>query len=77
MAYWGVPYPIDTIKSELQTMKNPDSILSVGKRIVAQRGFLGLYKGLTVTLVRAVPGNAVTFFVYEKVARFLRGDAHK
>lgn len=74
MAYWGVPYPIDTIKSELQTSKSKDSILSVGKRIVAERGISGLYKGLTVTLVRAIPGNAVTFFVYERVARLLRGD---
>jgi hypothetical protein len=72
MAYWGVPYPIDTIKSTVQTMPQGTSTLSVARKLISERGFLGLYKGCSVTLIRAFPGNAVTFWMFERVASVVR-----
>ena len=67
MAYWGVPYPLDTIKSTLQTMPKGTSTLTVAKKLLTERGIRGLYRGCGVTLLRAFPGNAVTFWMYERV----------
>lgn len=82
MMYWAVPYPTDVIKSRLQTMDAADAKLmansqgntnffSVGKYILEKEGVRGLYRGLGITLLRAVPANATIFLVYELVAKFL------
>jgi len=71
MFYWGVPYPLDTIKSEVQTMPRGTSTWAVGMKLIQQRGIAGLYRGCGVTLVRAFPGNAVTFWMYERVMNFI------
>jgi solute carrier family 25 carnitine/acylcarnitine transporter 20/29 len=39
--------------------------LDVLRHVRAEKGMLGLYKGMTPTLVREVAGNAVMFGVYE------------
>eukprot|EP01095_Lingulamoeba_sp_RSL-Kostka_P008755 TRINITY_DN296_c2_g1_i1.p1 TRINITY_DN296_c2_g1~~TRINITY_DN296_c2_g1_i1.p1 ORF type:complete len:294 (-),score=99.80 TRINITY_DN296_c2_g1_i1:77-958(-) len=72
MFYWGVPYPIDTVKSELQTMKNPESFQKVCARIYKNHGIKGFYKGCLLTCVRAIPGNAVIFFAYEQILSYLQ-----
>jgi mitochondrial ornithine carrier protein len=66
-----VPYPIDTIKSELQTMTKKSTFTEVGKAILAKDGIKGLYRGVSVTMIRAMPGNATIFFVYEKVSKWI------
>lgn len=71
MAYWGVPYPMDTIKSELQTMPKGTSTLQMAQKLLKERGIKGLYRGCGVTLLRAFPGNAVTFWMYERVMNLL------
>jgi len=73
-AYWAVPYPIDTIKSEIQTMTRKASFFEVGKEIVGREGIKGLYRGVSVTMIRAMPGNATIFFVYEKVSKFITSN---
>ena len=72
MAYWGLPYPMDTIKSTVQTMPPGTKTLAVAKKLIQERGFLGLYRGCGVTLVRSFPGNAVTFWMAERIHTYLR-----
>ena len=84
MLYWSAMFPIDTIKSKLQvdieSLKKgmggrSVNTVSVGKYIVETEGVAGLYRGLPITLVRAVPANAMIFYIYESVLRVLKdGD---
>ena len=39
----------------------------------SEGGMLGLYKGLTPTLMREVPGNAAMFGAYEATKQYLAG----
>lgn len=64
-------YPVDTIKSNVQTSQamkltvNSDFI-SVFQMLVSKPGGLrNLYSGLGITLVRSIPANAVIFYSYE------------
>ncbi|KAI1872547.1 hypothetical protein JX265_005427 [Neoarthrinium moseri] len=45
------------------------------RMIVAKEGFRGLYRGLTVSLLKAAPASAVTMWTYERVLNFLVGNA--
>ena len=67
---WGMVYPIDVIKTRIQTapLTTPSSelgMIHVGKQIVAQHGWRYLWRGLGITLVRAFPVNGTIFPVYE------------
>ncbi|CAH2351375.1 mitochondrial thiamine pyrophosphate carrier 1 [[Candida] railenensis] len=66
-------FPVDTIKSNIQTNdfdKASSSLLKVGKYICQQPGGMrNLYNGLGITLVRAAPANAIIFYVYELLKR--------
>jgi ornithine carrier protein len=68
-------YPADTIKSKMQTNSviNPNEktdFISAAKTIYKYNGLRGFYRGLSITLVRAIPSNAVIFFTYEKLKQF-------
>ncbi|KAI0022260.1 mitochondrial dicarboxylate carrier protein [Xylariomycetidae sp. FL0641] len=43
------------------------------KQILALEGIRGLYRGLTVSLLKAAPASAVTMWTYERVLHFLTG----
>jgi solute carrier family 25 carnitine/acylcarnitine transporter 20/29 len=67
---WGSTYPFDVIKSIQQTspdLKKVPSMLEVFKVNYKAHGNTFFWRGLGPTLARAVPVNAVTFVVYEKV----------
>ncbi|KAK8798477.1 hypothetical protein WA588_003558 [Blastocystis sp. NMH] len=81
--YWCLVYPIDTIKSIIQTdplyaeqMKNSQCLWKDRARymysVVKRLGIRGLYSGLGFTMFRAIPTNAILFVSYEYVARLLR-----
>jgi hypothetical protein len=65
--YWAVPFPFDTVKSVMQTDAkfNGWSFPRVTKVIYQEEGIRGLYKGLTVTCVRAAPAHAMIFYTFE------------
>ncbi|KAI9892659.1 MAG: mitochondrial thiamine pyrophosphate transporter [Vezdaea aestivalis] len=42
-------------------------VWSTGKRIVAREGARGLYRGLSIGLIKAAPASAVTMWTYERV----------
>lgn len=73
---WTMVYPLDVIKSVMQTdnlktPKNGNNILTVGRTIIARQGVSGLFKGFAPTMLRAAPANAATFATFETAMRLL------
>ncbi|KAJ3103824.1 Mitochondrial carrier protein ymc2 [Phlyctochytrium planicorne] len=68
---WIMIYPIDVIKSRLQTDSfNPaeqkyKGSIDCARKIIATEGVRGLYRGFLACMLRAGPVNAVTFMAYE------------
>jgi hypothetical protein len=78
LGYWGVPFPADVIKSKLQAWKTvpgelPPTFVSLFKHTWKTEGIRGLYAGLGVTLLRAIPGSGTVFLVYEVALRIMNG----
>jgi len=71
--YWGVPYPIDTVKSRIQIKqrKERSPIFNMFVEVVKEEGVRGLYRGIGPTMMRAIPGSAVALFTYERASRFV------
>ncbi|RKP12461.1 mitochondrial carrier domain-containing protein [Piptocephalis cylindrospora] len=76
-AMWISMYPIDLVKSRMQTDgwtakdRQFTSAIDCTRQIWAQSGFRGFWKGLTPCLLRAAPANAVTFLGFEWAMRQL------
>ena len=72
-AYWGVPYPADTVKSKIQTDERfrGQSFSQVFRAVVREEGVAGLYRGCFITCARAVPSHAAIFYLYEVASQRL------
>jgi solute carrier family 25 carnitine/acylcarnitine transporter 20/29 len=74
-ALWIGIYPVDVIKSKLQTdnIKTPQyrGSIDVFKDVLAKNGIKGFYKGFVPTIMRAAPANGATFAVFEVTMRML------
>ncbi|KAL7752709.1 Mitochondrial carrier protein ymc2 [Sorochytrium milnesiophthora] len=76
-ALWITVYPIDVIKSKLQTdgltpaTRRYSSAWNCFQQTLKAEGVAGLYKGFTPCMLRAAPVNAVTFLGFETAMRFL------
>lgn len=75
-------YPHEVIRTRLQIQRNPQSgaltdtrtyrgFVQTTVRVVRREGWRGLYKGLSINLVRTVPNSAVTLVTYELLMRQL------
>ncbi|TDL23179.1 mitochondrial NAD transporter [Rickenella mellea] len=80
-------YPHEVVRTRLQTqrrlledMKAPrdpnvaprhGGLIHTTKKIIRLEGWRGLYKGLSVNLIRTVPNSAVTMLTYELMMRWL------
>lgn len=80
-------YPHEVIRTRLQTLKQPlaedlssdgmirqhdrKGLVSVTKKLIRKEGWTGLYKGLSVNLLRTVPNSAVTMLTYELLMKHL------
>ena len=67
-------FPADVVKSQVQAEAGPGRRADYGRRLAALyrlEGVRGLYRGFGVTLLKAVPANAVIFGTYEYVSRRL------
>lgn len=79
---WVMVYPMDVIKSRLQTdalspsQRQYKGTLDCAKQIFAQAGWKGFFRGLIPTLARAPISNAATFVTYEWAARHLEQHVH-
>ncbi|CCE65730.1 hypothetical protein TPHA_0M01550 [Tetrapisispora phaffii CBS 4417] len=73
---WMMVYPLDVIKSVIQTdnIKNPkngNSIRDVAKRIYGRGGLSAFFKGFGPTMLRAAPANGATFATFELFMRLM------
>ncbi|KAJ1923035.1 Mitochondrial carrier protein ymc2 [Tieghemiomyces parasiticus] len=77
-AMWGSVYPIDAIKSKLQTdqlspsKRRYHSTWDCARQTFKAEGVAGFYRGIVPCLLRAAPANAATFIGFELAMRFLR-----
>lgn len=78
-------FPLDVIRKRLQVQgptrerygegKIPvysKSIWSTGVAIVASEGWIGLYRGLGVGLLKSAPASAITMWTYEKALKTMK-----
>ena len=79
IAYCTFTYPIDTVKSRIQTdnFVNPKylGIVDGFRKTVSAQGFGSLYKGYGITFVRGIPVNAASFLIYENVKDFIENSS--
>jgi solute carrier family 25 carnitine/acylcarnitine transporter 20/29 len=77
LGYWASMYPIDIVKSRIQTGVSPagSSLLAIGstlRDIIRHEGGLrGLYNGFAVVLPRAILTSITIVVSYEYARRFL------
>ena len=74
MACWAAIYPIDVIKSNVQSMplsapRQDRRALTIATELYKRGGFRPFVNGFGTTMVRAFPVNAVTFAGYEATLR--------
>lgn len=65
VAMWIPVFPIDTVKSRLQTSETKMSVSSVFREVYGRGGFKAFFPGFGPALARAVPANAATFLGVE------------
>jgi solute carrier family 25 protein 16 len=67
-------YPIEIIRRRMQVgnvVGSKEGILETAQRIFRERGVRGFYVGLTIGYVKIVPMVATSFYVYDRMKRFL------
>ncbi|KAI7908097.1 mitochondrial carrier domain-containing protein [Cokeromyces recurvatus] len=76
-AMWFTIYPMDAIKSKIQTdgfdthTRQYSSTLDCARKTFAKEGVPGFFRGIGPCLLRAAPVNAVTFMGFEMAMRVL------
>ena len=78
-------YPLDTVRKRLQVQGPSRSryvhrnipeyttgVLGTAKAILMREGVRGMYRGLTVALLKAAPASAVTMWTFERVMAAMR-----
>ena len=65
IATWVVSYPMDVIKSRIQTDSSYRGIWHCAATSYKAEGMSVFFKGLETTIVRAFPVNAIIFITYE------------
>ena len=79
-ALWIMVYPLDVIKSKIQTDAfDPKSakykgVLDCFNKTFAGQGWAGFYRGFGACMLRAGPANAVTFAAYEVTMNIIGRD---
>ncbi|ODQ46102.1 hypothetical protein PICMEDRAFT_73576 [Pichia membranifaciens NRRL Y-2026] len=73
---WITVYPVDVIKSKLQTdtlgaWKYRNSLHVVRSILASPLGWRGFFVGFTPTILRAAPANAATFMAFEWTMRLI------
>ena len=65
-------YPLYSIKANMQSQEVRESTWECARSIVRQRGVLGLYHGLSMNVIKAVPSVSISFAVYEYTKTIFR-----
>jgi solute carrier family 25 carnitine/acylcarnitine transporter 20/29 len=71
VAMWIPVFPIDTVKSRLQTMEGKPTVGGVISGLYAKGGVKAFFPGFGPALARAVPANAATFLGVELAHQFM------
>jgi solute carrier family 25 thiamine pyrophosphate transporter 19 len=77
-------FPLDTVRKRLQ-VQGPSrtryvhrnipaytGVLDTIKQVLRREGVRGLYRGLTVSLLKAAPASAITMWTYERAMRAMK-----
>lgn len=67
-------YPAEVVRARLQaqgSVRVYDGVIHAFRKIVAQEGASGLYRGLLTSLIKMTPAHAISFTTYECILRFL------
>ncbi|CAH0554645.1 unnamed protein product [Brassicogethes aeneus] len=79
MVSWTITYPVDVIKSRFQidgvTNTKYTGVFDCLKKSVQSEGISILFRGLTPTIARAFPVNAVTFTVVTWTIRLMKDES--
>ncbi|KAJ1957202.1 Mitochondrial carrier protein ymc2 [Dipsacomyces acuminosporus] len=76
-AMWLTSYPIDIIKSKIQTDgfagegRKYLGTVDCAKKIIRHEGYKGFFRGIAPCLLRAAPANAATFIGFEMAMRVM------
>lgn len=65
VAMWIPVFPVDTVKSRLQTAEGNVTLSGVVREVYGRGGFKAFFPGFGPALARAVPANAATFLGVE------------
>jgi len=73
IAYNTILFPADVVKSQIQADHSGDrNYLRRLKALYASEGIKGLYRGYGITIIRAVPANAIILASFELANRTLK-----
>lgn len=67
LAFNASIFPADTVKSLMQT--EHVGLKTAVMTVLKEKGIRGFYRGLGITLIRAIPANAAVFYVYETLSK--------
>ncbi|KAF2859497.1 mitochondrial carrier [Piedraia hortae CBS 480.64] len=65
VAMWIPVFPVDTVKSRLQSSEGNVSIMGSIRQLYSKGGFKAFFPGMGPAMARAVPANAATFLGVE------------
>lgn len=65
IAMWIPVFPVDTVKSRLQTAEGNVTVGGIVREVYGKGGFKAFFPGFGPALARAVPANAATFLGVE------------
>ncbi|CAA22337.2 mitochondrial carrier, thiamine pyrophosphate [Schizosaccharomyces pombe] len=69
----AIMFPVDTVVKTLQTFpSNYKSFKDCFLSIYRNSGIKGLYRGLSVSMLKVAPGRAITMLIYEQTLQGLR-----
>lgn len=71
VAMWIPVFPVDTVKSRLQTIEGKPTVSGVISGLYKNGGFKAFFPGFGPALARAVPANAATFLGVELAHQFM------
>jgi solute carrier family 25 folate transporter 32 len=72
-----VSYPHEVLRSRMMDARGVEagkSLIKVMRQVISAEGYVGLYRGLTLSLIRVLPNCCVTFTTYELFMRWSKDN---
>jgi solute carrier family 25 citrate transporter 1 len=73
----SITFPFEYVKTQLQLDSRYKSPIDCVRITVKERGFFGLYRGLSSLLIGSIPKAAVRFWAYEQCRKMLQDEKGK